>query len=93
MQVRIEAFLIDDQNEDEFAGHGVTVREVLQVQEGERRVFRNKGGRGRAPYGMIGLTSGGRLLTIPIDPTQVPGIWRPRTTFDSSTGEASRYRK
>jgi len=89
--VRIEALLFDDRNEDECGAHGVTVRELQQVLEEAPRFFRNKGGRGRAPYVMIGPSRGGRLLTIPIDPLPSPGVWRPRTAYDSPQSDRTRY--
>jgi hypothetical protein len=88
--VDIYDLAIDDRNEDEFAAHRVTVREVKQVLDETPRVFRN-GGTGNAPYVIVGPTYGGRLLTIPIDPTPVPTTWRPRTAYDASPRDRARY--
>ncbi len=80
----------DERNTEEIARHGVTAREVEQVLYGEPKFFRNKK-RHAAPTIMVGLTRGGRLLTVPIAPTAIEGIWRPATAFDSSAYEATKY--
>ncbi len=80
----------DEWNTEEMARHDVTARMVEQVLYGEPKFFRNKRGHA-APIIMVGLTWGGRLLTVPIAPTAIEGIWRPATAFDSSADEASRY--
>jgi uncharacterized DUF497 family protein len=90
--VEVEDLVIDDRNEEKFARHGVTAREVRQVVEEENlRVFRNKKTDDNAPYILVGKTRGGRLLTVAIDPTENPGVWRPRTAWDSSESERTRY--
>jgi hypothetical protein len=33
---------------------------------------------------LIGETNGGRLLTVPLAPTDDPTTWRPATAFDAS---------
>lgn len=86
----VDDFAIDEVNEDEFARHHVTVREVLQVLDGDFRVFRN-GGQGNASHIIVGLTYGGRLWKIPVDPTPTFGVWRPRTAFDAPAGDRTRY--
>jgi hypothetical protein len=91
--MRVDEFAIDEVNEEKFERHGVTVQEVLQVlQAGEFRMFRNKGRRREnAEYVVIGTTLGGRFLTIPVDAMPIPGQWRPRTAWESSEAEQTRY--
>ena len=90
--MEVQDLVFDDRNEEKFSRHGVTAREVRQVVEAEKlRVFRNKKSDGNAPYILIGETHGGRLLPVPIDPTETPEVWRPRTAWDSSPGERERY--
>lgn len=90
MPVRIYGLQLDDGNEAECAGHGVTAREVLQVLDEAPRFFPNKRGH-RAPLVMVGPTYGGRFLTVPLAPTDEPTIWRPATAWDASPGERARY--
>ncbi len=81
----------EDGNRAHIERHGMTVDEVLQVLDnGLFVVIRNRGAR-RAPYVMIGPTYGGRLLTVPIVPTDVDGVWRPITAWDAKTGERTIY--
>jgi hypothetical protein len=91
--MQVDDFAIDEVNEEKFERHGVTVREVLQVLHGgEFRMFRNKGRRSEnAAYVIIGVTLGGRFLTIPVDSTPIPGQWRPRTAWESSASEQMSY--
>lgn len=49
-------------NEDELAGHGVTVDEAIEVIWNGFQVFRNKGYHGG--YQLIGRTDGGRRLKL-----------------------------
>ena len=79
---RIDDLDFDQYNESEMAAHGVTVREVLQVLDRGFRIKRNKAA-SSTPYLMVGRTYGGRWLTIPIAPTNLPGVWRPATAFPS----------
>jgi len=92
MQVRPRIFelQIDDWNADEAARHGVSERELRQVLDNAPVFISNKKGH-RAPIVMIGPTFGGRLLTVPLSPTDIETVWRPATAWDSSAGEASRY--
>lgn len=83
---------IDVHNEAEMARHGVTPIEVLQVLDDDPRYFRNKKGH-EAPYVMVGRTYGGRILTVPLAPTPVDGMWRPATAFDAGPHELARYRR
>jgi uncharacterized DUF497 family protein len=49
-------------DEDELAGHGVTIDEAVEVIWGDFEVRRNKSYHGG--YQMIGRTDGGRLLKL-----------------------------
>jgi len=74
-----------------MAEHNVTVREAFEVLEGNTKGFRNHSQ--GAPWVLIGATLSGRMITLPIDPSEEPGIWRPRTEYDSSNKELRRYEK
>ena len=88
---KIDVLEFDEYNEAEMAAHGVTVREVLQVLERGFRVLRNRN-ESSAPFLMVGRTYGGRWLTVPIAPTQQPGIWRPATAFPSRPGDRGKLK-
>jgi hypothetical protein len=85
----IDSLEFDDYNVEEIARHGVTTREVREVLAGNYRLLRNAK-KHRAPYLMVGPTLGGRWLTVPIAPTEIPGTWRPATAFDASPGHITK---
>jgi hypothetical protein len=91
MRPRVFDLQFDEANEEEAARHSVTVREIRQVLDQGPIFVQNKKGHA-APIVMIGPTFGGRLLTIPLAPTALDGVWRPATAWDASPGERSRYR-
>jgi len=90
VRYRIYDLEIDEWNEDEMARHGVGSGEVRGVLDNEPRFLPNKKGH-RAPLVMIGRTFGGRLLTVPLSPTAIEGVWRPASAWGSSAGERARY--
>jgi hypothetical protein len=90
MAVRIDDLDIDEWNEAEMAAHHVTAREVRQVLNNEPVFLPNKK-RHPAPLVMTGPTLGGRFLTVPIARTEVAGIWRPATAWDSNDDQLARY--
>ncbi|MBI2908309.1 MAG: hypothetical protein HYX92_11730 [Chloroflexi bacterium] len=92
MVVTIDSIVVDDYNESEMNRHGVSVREVFQVLEGEFELLRNAGGH-EATYLMVGKTRGGRWLTIPIAPTPQAGVWRPATAFPARRADRARLKK
>lgn len=90
MEIRILDLQFDEWNEAEAGRHGVGWREIHQVLNGEPVFLPNKRGH-VARIVMIGPTYGGRLLTVPLAPTGVHGVWRPATAWDASSGERARY--
>lgn len=88
--MRVAELLFDDVNEEKLAGHGVRAWEVRQVLDEAPVFFRNKQPN-RATHIMVGPTFGGRLLTVPIEETAMPGVWRPVTAFDAGPQERARY--
>jgi hypothetical protein len=84
-------FQWDAGNEDEMAAHHVTPREVEEVYD-ETPVFRRNKKRHAAPVIMIGLTSAGRLLTVPMAPIpDMDGTWRAATAWDADADERAAY--
>jgi hypothetical protein len=84
-------FLFDGRNITKMAEHEVTIQEAFEVLEGNPKGFRNHSG--GAPWVLVGATLSGRMITLPIDPSDEPGMWRPRTGYDSSNKELRRYEK
>jgi hypothetical protein len=44
-----------------------------------------------APIVMLGATDAGRILKVPLVPTDYWGIWRPITAFEANTYDRKRY--
>jgi hypothetical protein len=42
---------------------------------------------------LIGETDGGRVLTVPLAPTNDPATWRPATAFDASRHQRTIFRR
>ncbi len=78
----VAELILDQHNAAEMARHGVLRDEVEQVKWNRKVVVPN----GRGEQGsvlLIGETDGGRLLTVPLAPTDDPTTWRPATAFDA----------
>jgi hypothetical protein len=87
--VVVDAFLIDDDNTEKFARHGIRRNQVAQVLEDAFIVLANKRGH-RASHVVIGYDFGGSCLTIPIEGTPEPTVWRPITAWRSAPAERAR---
>src|SRR3954453_4523391 len=87
--IEVEGFVIDEQNADKFAAHGLTDRQVVQVLQDEFFVERNKSGE-RGSHLAIGYDFGGTAITIPSELTIERGLWRPVTAWPSRRAERSR---
>lgn len=74
--------IFDEHNEREMARHGVVSDEVEQLAWNRNLVMRNPNGERRSVL-LVGETDGGRLLSVPLAPTDDPTTWRPATAFDS----------
>lgn len=83
---RIENFLIDDENEEKFAAHRVSARQVVQILDNVHIVLRNKRGY-RGVYLVIGKDNGGACIAVPVEPTHDPILWRPITAWPCKPGE------
>ena len=90
----ITEFLIDDTNEDEFAKHGLSQVQVLQVLENPHIVGRNRRTDiHRATHLVIGRDNGGSPVTIPIEPNHLPNLWRPVTAWPSGKWDYAELEK
>lgn len=65
-----------------MARHGVVGDEVEQVKWNRNLVLRNPRGEAGGVL-LVGETDGGRLLTVPLAPTDESTTWRPATAFDA----------
>ena len=87
-RVIITGFLIDDENEAEFAKHGLRSDAVLQVLENSYVSAPNRRQDiHRARHLLIGRDNGGAPITVPIEPTHIPDLWRPVTAWQSGKWE------
>jgi hypothetical protein len=85
----VRDFLIDDDNDEKFAAHGLSARRVLDVLEDEHVIVRNRKRR-RAMYLLIGRDRGGACIAVPIEPTHEPTLWRPVTAWPCKEHERAR---
>lgn len=83
---RIETFLFDDENEEKIISHGLSVLRVIQVLDNLCIIFPNRKRR-RGIYLIIGRDNGGTCISIPIERTQISGVWRPITAWPCKKGE------
>lgn len=82
-------FVIDDDNSEKFWVHGISEAQVLETLERSMTVVRNRKGR-RANHLVIGRDRSGICLTIPIEATDDPVIWRPVTAWHCKSSERVR---
>ena len=88
----IHAFVIDEENTEKFASHGLTDRQVDQVLDGPFLQYRNRSGR-RAVRLIIGRDHGGQCIVVPLEPTLVSDIWRPVTAWPCSDADKARLKR
>lgn len=88
---RVAGFAYDDDNEEKFARHGLTVRQVDQLLANEHVVVRNRKRR-RGLYLVIGCDHGGMCIAVPVEPTRDPSIWRPITAWPCKDHERAKLR-
>ena len=72
--------------------HDVSLTEIREVHQLEHRIFANRPDK-RAPLVMVGPTKDGRILCIPIEPTDVYGVWKVVTAFTANKHDVERYQK
>lgn len=88
----IESFLFDDENEEKIMSHGLSAYRVMQVLGNIHVVFPNRKGR-RGMYLIIGRDNGGFCISIPVERTYNPLLWRPVTAWPSKAGEETILKK
>ena len=83
----VASFLFDDENVEKIAAHeGLTAARVDQVLDSRYAVTRNRKGR-RGLYLLVGRDNGGALISVPIEATHDPYMWRPITAWLSKDSE------
>jgi hypothetical protein len=80
----------DDINRDKLWSRQIGESEVEEVFWNRPVWGRNKAGR-TGDFLMVGITDGGRRLTIPVQMNPINKQLRPVTGWESSTAELSRY--
>ena len=85
----ISDFLIDEDNEEKFAAHGVSALQVLQILENSHMVVPNRRGR-RGLYLVVGRDNGGSCIAVPVERTHVVDFWRPITAWRCKVSELAR---
>jgi hypothetical protein len=84
--------LFDDENEDEISAHSLSINRVLQLLDNVYVILPNRKLR-RGTYLIIGRDNGGTCISVPIEPTNRYGLWRPITAWISKKGEETILKK
>lgn len=82
-------FYFDAENEDKLADHALTPRRVLQILDGKIVKAKNRKG-GRGDYLVIGRDHGGTAISVPVEATHDPIVWRPITAWPSKAHEEAK---
>ncbi len=82
----IADFLVDENNEEKFAGHGLSVRQVLQILDNEYGLVPNRRGC-RGLYLLVGRENGRTCIAAPIEPTNILDLWRQITAWPCKASE------
>ena len=91
MELDVWDLAFDDRNREHMHANGISIRVDLEVVDGVPRAMPNHS-KGGAQVLLVGPTSIG-MVTLPIDPTDEYGVWRPRTGYPSKPADEVRYDK
>lgn len=86
-RVVVEDLVIDDENEDKFAAHGILARQVRQLLDRPHTIKKNRRER-RATYLLVGRDRQGQCIAVPLEPTYRTTLWRPVTAWYCKPHEA-----
>lgn len=86
----IADLVFDDHNEREMARHGIVRYDIDEIVRNRHVIAANPRGEAGGML-LIGETNGGRLLAVPLAPTDDPTTWRPATAFDASPHQHSLF--
>lgn len=81
----------DEINEAHLAERGISNAEADQVLSNRHLVVPNRKHQGRML--LVGMTDGGRVLILSIEPTRIEGTWRPITARDAEPEECEQLRR
>ena len=87
----IQEFLFDAENEEKLHEHGISRRQANQMLDNDSVIMPNKKA-ARGDYLIIGRDDGDAILTISIERTHDPELWRPVTGWPAAKHEADRLR-
>lgn len=88
----IADFLIDEENEEKFAAHGVSALQVLQILENSHMVVPNRRGRSGI-FLVVGRDNSGSCIAVPVEPTYVVDLWRPITAWRCKASELAQLER
>ena len=88
----IETFLFDEENEGKIISHGLSVQQIVQVLDHLKIIVSNRKGR-RGLFLLIGRDASGHCISIPIEKTNINGVWRPITAWPCKKGEETTLEK
>ena len=92
--VIITEFIFDDANEEEFARHGLWPFTVFQLLDNPHVVGPNpRQDIHTATHLFVGRDNGGAPITVPIEPTSEPTVWRPVTAWRADESEITELDK
>jgi hypothetical protein len=83
----IRQLLWNDANSAHIARHKIVPAEVEEVCRGDR--IERAGHVGR--IFLVGKTQAGRMLSVVLDPTPIPEVYKPVTAYDSSKASVQDY--
>jgi hypothetical protein len=82
----VKSFCFDELNESKIDSHTFTLDQIVQVLEHRHVIVPNRKAR-RGLYLVIGRDDAGSCISIPIEPTGDPEVWRPVTAWPSKSVE------
>ena len=89
----MDGFVFDEQNEEKFAQHGITVAQVDYVlYDSVAYVVKNRKRR-RAQYLLVGRDSSGMCIAVPLERTTGKYIWRAVTAWPCKMHEEQRLQR
>ena len=92
--VIITAFIFDDENDAEFANHGLSSMAVFQILDNDHVIGPNpRQDKHRATHLVVGRDNGEAPITVLIEPTHEDTVWRPVTAWRSGKREQSELEK
>jgi uncharacterized DUF497 family protein len=83
----------DEQNEEHLARHGIQPSEIRQILSNRHVTTPNPRNEEEGRVLLIGVTHGGRVLTVSLAPTSDEATWRPVTGWLATDEEKTRFER